>query len=206
MKRRLKNLGWLMAYAWKTCPAMYAVSLGKALFEAITTLVEIAGLGLVLDALTGGSSRQDCIRLIFFFVLFNLALSLLSQLFSLAQLTVMRRASDAVQQSYIRDSVEIDYHWVQDRSILNLKQKSMGANPAWFIEYLSRAVKCLLQMGGIAYLFSALSPLLLFLLILSSAADILLVMDQTQIANTRHRLAPDGLLLELVPRLHKCFR
>lgn len=181
MKQRMKNLGWLLAYAWKTCPAMYAVSLGKALFEAITTLVDIAGLGLVVDALTGGGSRQDCIRLIFFFVLFNLALSLLSQLFSLAQLTVMRRASDTVQQGYIRDSVEIDYHRVQDRSMLNLKQRSIKANPAWFVEYLSRAVKCLLQMGGIAYLFSALSPLLLLLLLLSSAADILLVVRERKL-------------------------
>jgi len=178
MKRRWENLCWLLVYAWKTCPAMYAVSLGKALFFAVTSLVDIAGLGLVLDALTGGSPRQDCILLILSFVLFNLTLSLLSQLLSLAELTVMRRASDTVQREYSRDSVQIDYHWVQDRSLLNLKQKSIGANPAWFIEYLGRAVKCLLQIGGIAYLFASLSPLLLLLLVLSSAANILLLLRE----------------------------
>lgn len=181
MKRRWKNLCWLLAYAGKTCPAMYAVSLGKALFFALTSLVDIAGLGLVLDALTGGSPKQACVPLVWGYVLFNLTLSLLSQLLSLAEVTVMRRASDTVQREYSRDSVQIDYHWVQDRSLLNLKQKSIGANPAWFIEYLGRAVKCLLQMGGIAYLFSSLSPLLLLLLVLSSAADILLLLREKKL-------------------------
>ena len=127
MKKRFENLCFLLTYAWKKCKALYFASLGKAVFNALLPLIDIAGLGFVVDALVNNSPRHEVMRLILYFLLFNLAVALLSQLLTLAENIIMRKASDITQRDYMNDSIRIDYHYAQDRSILDLKKKSMGA-------------------------------------------------------------------------------
>ncbi len=175
MKKRFDNLCFLLAYAWKKCKVLYLASLGKAIFNALLPLIDIAGLGLVVDALVNNRPRHEVMRLILFFLLFNLTVALLSQLLTLAENIIMRKASDITQRDYMNDSIRIDYHYAQDRSILNLKKKSMGANPAWFLWSVGKLVKCIVQFAGITYLFSILSPLFLGVLLLTSVLSILFI-------------------------------
>lgn len=175
MKKRFKNLCFLLMYAWKKCKTLYFASLGKAIFNALLPLVDIAGLGLVVDALVNNRPRYEVMRLIICFLIFNLSVALFSQLLTLVENIVMRKASDIAQRDYVNDSIRINYHYAQDRSILDLKKKSMGANPAWFILSVGKLIKCIVQFAGIAYLFSVLSPLFLFVLVLTSFLSILFI-------------------------------
>ena len=181
MKKRFENLCFLLAYAWKKCKALYFASLGKAVFNALLPLIDIAGLGLVVDALVNNSPRHEVMRLILYFLLFNLAVALLSQLLTLAENIIMRKASDITQRDYMNDSIRIDYHYAQDRSILDLKKKSMGANPAWFILSFGQLIKCIVQFVGIAYLFSVLSPLFLSVLLLTSVLSIWFIVRERRL-------------------------
>ena len=181
MKKRFENLCFLLAYAWKKCKALYFASLGKAVFNALLPLIDIAGLGLVVDALVNNSPRYEVMRLILYFLLFNLAVALLSQLLTLAENIIMRKASDITQRDYMNDSIRIDYHYAQDRSILDLKKKSMGANPAWFIFSFGQLIKCIVQFVGIAYLFSVLSPLFLSVLLLTSVLSIWFIVRERRL-------------------------
>ena len=157
MKKRFDDLCFLLIYAWRKCKALYFASFGKALFNALLPLIDIAGLGLVVDALVNSRPRHEVMRLILYFLLFNLAAALLSQLLTLAENIIMRKASDITQCDYINDCIQIDYHYAQDRSILDLKKKSIGANPSWFIWSVGKLIKCIIQFIGISYLFSVLS-------------------------------------------------
>ena len=181
MKKRFENLCFLLTYAWKKCKALYFASLGKAVFNAFLPLIDIAGLGLVVDALVNNSPRHEVMRLILYFLLFNLAVALLSQLLTLVENIIMRKASDITQRDYMNDSIRIDYHYAQDRSILDLKKKSMGANPAWFILSFGQLIKCVVQFVGIAYLFSVLSPLFLSVLLLTSVLSILFIVRERRL-------------------------
>ena len=109
MKKRFENLCFLLTYAWKKCKALYFASLGKAVFNALLPLIDIAGLGLVVDALVNNSPRHEVMGLILYFLLFNLAVALLSQLLTLAENIIMRKASDITQRDYMNDSIRIDY-------------------------------------------------------------------------------------------------
>ena len=182
MKKRLKNLCYLLAYSRKKCKALYFASIGKAVFLALLPLMDIAGLGLIVDALVNSRPRGEILRLILYFLLFNLAVSLITQLLTLAENVVMRKASDITQRDYVHDSIKIDYHYAQDRSILDLKKKSMGANPAWFIAAIGQLVKCIIQFSGIAYLFTVLSPLFLVVLLLASVLSVLFILRERRLA------------------------
>ncbi len=181
MKKRFDDLCFLLIYAWRKCKALYFASFGKALFNALLPLIDIAGLGLVVDALVNSRPRHEVMRLILYFLLFNLAAALLSQLLTLAENIIMRKASDITQRDYMNDSIRIDYHYAQDRSILDLKKKSMGANPAWFIFSFGQLIKCIVQFVGIAYLFSVLSPLFLSVLLLTSFLSILFIVRERRL-------------------------
>lgn len=181
MKKRFDDLCFLLIYAWRKCKALYFASFGKALFNALLPLIDIAGLGLVVDALVNSRPRHEVMRLILYFLLFNLAAALLSQLLTLAENIIMRKASDITQCDYINDCIQIDYHYAQDRSILDLKKKSMGANPAWFIFSFGQLIKCIVQFVGIAYLFSVLSPLFLSVLLLTSFLSILFIVRERRL-------------------------
>lgn len=191
MKKRLENLWYLLIYSWKKCRSLCFASVGKAVFYALISLLDVAGLGLVVNALVSHRPRQEVFRLILCFLLFHLVVALIAQLLTLAENVAMRRASDVTQRDYIRDGVCIDYHYAQDRSVLDRKKKSMGANPAWFTVLVGQLLKCILQLAGIAYLFTRLSPLFLCVLTLSSTLLILLVLRERRLDFAWHNASAE---------------
>ena len=145
------------------------------MFCALLPLIHIAGLGVVVDALTAGRPRRQVLNLILTYLAVNLAIALLTQLLTLADNNIMRRASDLTQRDYIRDRVSINYHYAQDKSILNLRKRSMSAHPVWLLNDLGTLFRYAVQFVGIAYLFSALSPLFLGVLLGISVLSVALV-------------------------------
>ncbi len=174
MKRRLKNMVYLLSYAWGKGRLIFFTTAGTATFHALLPLIDIAGLGLVVEALTNGKSKQDVVRLILLYLALNLVIAVLKQLLTLADNNIKRKVSDITQLDYMRDCIYINYHYAQDGSILDLKKKSMGTHPVWFLNNLGVLLQYLVQFAGVAYLFAVFSPLFLFLLLLTSAFSLYL--------------------------------
>ncbi|MEG1779429.1 MAG: hypothetical protein RR263_04945, partial [Oscillospiraceae bacterium] len=63
---------------------------------------------------------------------------------------------------------------MQDGSILDLKKKSMGAHPVWFIEDLGILLLYIVQFTGIAYIFAVLSPIFIVIILITSTLSVFL--------------------------------
>lgn len=174
MREKLHNAAYLLSYAWRKHKLLFLTEGTKALFQAILPLIDIAGVGIVISALTSGADKSRVTQLILFYLCINLAVALISNLITLANNNVMRRTSDIVQLDYMHNCLYINYHYVQDKSILDLKKKSMGAQPAWFLGYAGELLKYIVQFAGIVFLFASLSPLFIALILLTSSVSVFL--------------------------------
>jgi ABC-type multidrug transport system fused ATPase/permease subunit len=175
MKDKLHNAAYLFAYAWQKHKLSFLTSGAKALFQAILPLVDIAGVGIVVGALTSGAEKNKVVQLILFYLCVNLAVALISNLLTLADNNVMRRTSDIVQLDYMYDCIYINYHYAQDKSILDLKKKSMGAQPTWFLGYVGELFKYIVQFTGIIFIFASLSPMFIVLILLTSSVSVFMI-------------------------------
>lgn len=172
MMLRLKNSMFLLPYAWKKCKSLFFTTAAKSVFNASLPLINIAGLGLVVNALVNGEAKANVVKLIILFVSFNLLIAITTNVITLLDNNIMRRASDITQLDYARDGIDINYHYVQDGSILDLKKKSMGANPVWFIEDLGILLLYIVQFIGIAYIFAVLSPIFIVIIFITSTLSV----------------------------------
>lgn len=174
MMLRLKNSMFLLSYAWKKCRSLFFTTAAKSIFNASLPLINIAGLGLVVNALMNGEAKANVVKLIILFVSFNLLIAITTNVITLLDNNIMRRASDIIQLDYARDGIDINYHYVQDGSILDLKKKSMGAHPVWFIEDLGTLLLYIVQFTGIAYIFAVLSPIFIVIILITSTLSVFL--------------------------------
>lgn len=99
----------------------------------------------------------------------NLAISLIEQGLSLWENNAMRKSSNLLQYEYIQDCLDVDYDFVQDGKILNLKRKSMIAQPAFFLSNWGNFINYSVQFIGVVSIFSILSPLFIVIILILSA-------------------------------------
>ncbi len=158
MKNKLKNTAFLLKYSWQKCRLLFLTSSAKHLFSVFLPLIDIAGLGFIVGALTDRAPKDRVIRLILIYAAVNFAFSTVGALLTLADNIVMRKASDITQLDYMSDCVFINYHYVQDGSMLDLKRKSIGAQPAWFIENFCGLIFYALQYIIMFCVFAFISP------------------------------------------------
>lgn len=177
--------------SWREHRLFAFVSILKNGSTALVPLINIAGTGRVLDALTTGG---DVVSVVLGFVGLSLGVSLAGQIFSYFEIVLERKASDAVQFDYMRDGVTVNYHFAQDCSILEMKKKTMGANPVFSFRYIGNLIDHLVRFAGIVYLFSRLAPWFLLIIFVTSAVSVKLVFmgrkaefdyENLQIENTR---------------------
>ena len=126
--KRLKNMLYLLNYAWQKCRILYLTTTLRHCFGAVVPLINVVGLGAVVDALTTEKPRSEVIQVILYYLLLNLAISVFTKVFELLDNNAKRRASDMVQLDYVRDGVYINYHYAQDGSVLDMKKKTVGGH------------------------------------------------------------------------------
>lgn len=170
----LKNIKYLFTYAWRKSKSLFVFISLQSIFSAFLPLINIAGLGIVINSLTEKESYGKVMQYIIIYLSVNLTISIITQVFSLLASTLGRKVSDSMQYDYMVDCVNINYHYVQDKSVLDLKNKSMGAHPAIFLSKMGIFLNYIVQFAGIIYIFSVLSPLFILILFLTSACSIIL--------------------------------
>ena len=174
MKHVLKNAMFLLKYAIKKCGFLFVTTTVRSVFAAFLPLINVVGIGIVVDALMNRRSKEEILSTVFTYLLFQLSISLFSEIFAFIDNCAVRKASDITQTDYMRDAIFINYHYAQDGKILDLKKKSMKAHPAWLLRDLGILLKYVVQFAGIAYLFASTSPLFILILLINSAVSIAL--------------------------------
>lgn len=174
MSKKCKNAAYLLGYAWGKCSSLFFTTSLKYIFSAVLPLVGIVGLGSVVDALVSGKTAGEVRVTVVVYLSISLAVNLLKTAITYIDNIVMRKASDITQLDYMSDCVFINYHYAEDGSILDLKNKSLGANPVWFLDSLFKLLFYLVQFAGVAYLFALLSPWFIAVIALTSSVSVAL--------------------------------
>lgn len=172
--KKLKNLKFLFARAWALSKGYFLLCLVKSLFSGLLPLVSVLGVGIVTDALLEGRPQKQVVGVIALFLSVNLAVAVAGHIFTLLDNFAMRKITDKVQYEYMNDCVCVDYHYVQDGTMMNLKAKSMMAHPAFFISTWGVFFNYLVQTAGILFIFSVLSPWFVLILVIISAGLIVM--------------------------------
>lgn len=181
MKHVLKNAVFLLKYALKKCSFLFATTTVRYTFAAIIPMINVVGIGIVVDALLSQKSRGDLLSTVLTYVLFQLSISLLTEVFAFIDNIAVRKASDITQKDYMRDAVFINYHYAQDGSILDLKKKSMKAHPIWLLRDIGILLKYVIQFLGITYLFASTSPWFILIIIITSTISIALSLKKQKL-------------------------
>lgn len=179
--KKLENIKYLFIQAWKINKSLFFIIAAKSVFSAFLPLVNIAGLGMVINALVSGEPKNAVLRLIIIYLSVNLAIAIISEILSLLDIMVQRKVSNIIQFDYMYDCVNINYHFVQDGSILDLKLKSMGAHPALFLPNVGKFLNYIIQFAGLIYIFSLFSSLFILMLALTSLLSIILTFETRKI-------------------------
>lgn len=160
--------------AWKDARKYLVLTLSVNVFNGVIPLINIVGLGSVIDAFLNDQPLSAVIPIILAYLSLNLIISVAGQTFNLFNNNEMRRLTNEIQKSYMRDTVNIDYHYVSDGQIANLRRKSMGAYPAFFLSTWGECCRFSIQIIGALAVFAALSPLFIAVSAVLSTALIIL--------------------------------
>ncbi len=163
----------LLRNAWKNYKLYMLVILLENVFSAALPLIDVAGIGIIIDKIMKDTDKTEILHVILFYILLNLFVSLLKLFFQFLNNISMRKATDKIQLEYIRDGIIVDYHWAQDGAVLDRKKKSMGSNPLFLFTYIGTFVNHVVKLAGVAYIFVWLSPFFLLFLGLLSALSII---------------------------------
>lgn len=169
LRTRMKNLRFLFARSWRLSKSYFLLCLVKNLFSGLLPLINVFGAGIIVDALLAGKSRREVTGVIALYLSANLTVAVIRHVLTLLDNLAMRRITNIAQYEYMNDVVCVNYHYVQDGSMMNLKRKSMRAHPAFFPAALGNFFNYLVQFSGILFIFSVLSPWFVLIILAISA-------------------------------------
>ena len=128
------NIKLLITRAWKLSKGYCLIAAINNFFGAVLPLVNIIGLGAVVNALVTNEPYENVIRIIIIYLFINLGIAVSKELLNLIELYIMRLTSNIAQYAWSEDIVKIDYHYAQDGTIRDLRMKSMDTHPAFYIK------------------------------------------------------------------------
>ena len=160
--------------AWKMSRAYLITDLLRNIFEATIPLVNIFGLGIIIDSITSGKTQEETITSIIIYLSINLSVCIVRELIRLAENNAMRKSSNKLQFEYMENCLDIDYHFVQDGQILSLKQKSMSSQPAFSINFYGDTLNNFIKLIGAFSSFLVLSSIFAAVILVISAVLIFL--------------------------------
>lgn len=176
-KKRMKKLTIffeLLRYTWKNHKSLVFVTVFENIFSATLPLINIVGIGAIIDALMNELSNKAVMNIILMFTALNLSVSLIKYVLTYLHNITARKASDKIQYDYMRDGIIVNYHWAQDGSVLDMKKKSMGANPVFVFSHIGNFIDYIVKFSGILFIFSILSPLFIIMISATSAISIVI--------------------------------
>lgn len=159
------NFVFLLKETWAKAKAYFAITLIKNMIGAMVPVIDIIGIGQVVEMLTTNQDYQRVVTTILVYVAINLGVSLVSVMLTAVENRVMRKSTNVLQFGYMKDCVNVDYHFVQDRTLLDLKPKSMRARPEFFLSLWGRCISDISKIAGVITIVAVVSPWFLLALV-----------------------------------------
>ena len=170
----MKNLRYLAVRTWQVGKRMYAIVACKSAFMAAAPLIDVVGLGLLVDALIRGRHLAEVLRILVPFVCASLACRLVDALLKWQLNIALRQASNVIAFDFAKDNLAIDYHYVQDSSLENRRKRSMRMDPGYFTWMLGVILSNIIQFAGILTICIAFAPPFIALLLATGAILVIL--------------------------------
>ncbi len=158
----------LLKAAWVSEKRLFLIVMGQSLFDALIPMVDIVGIGAVIDALVTGHDRKRVSAVILYYVLVHTGISLVRELLTWLRNREARKSTNAVQYRYARQSLEVDFPYIQTGDFLSLKRRSMHIMPSMYINTLGNLMSYLVKYIGIFSVFATINPLLILCILLLS--------------------------------------
>ena len=158
----------LLEAAWVSEKRLFLIVMGQSLFDALIPMVDIVGIGAVIDALVTGHDRKRVSAVILYYVLVHTGISLVRELLTWLRNREARKSTNAVQYRYARQSLEVDFPYIQTGDFLSLKRRSMHIMPSMYINTLGNLMSYLVKYIGIFSVFATINPLLILCILLLS--------------------------------------
>lgn len=176
MSIKIKNLFFLLKNLFKLSKSIFIVIIIKNIFKIAVSFSNILGIGIVINALEKGKSKEHIFYIILLYVIINIGVTIIRELIQLLENFIMRKLSNEMQYEYSNDSLKINYHYVQDNTILQMRRKSMQGHPAGvFVDTISNFTYYLLHLVCLISIFSYYSPLFIFAILITSFISIIFV-------------------------------
>ena len=106
--KRIKDIKFLLIRSWKTSKRYCLITATKNIFQATLSLINIVGLGMVVNALVTNESYDQIIALIIVYLSINLGIVIVGEILQLLDNNTMRKVSNVAQFNYSRDSVNVN--------------------------------------------------------------------------------------------------
>ena len=158
----------LLKAAWVSEKRLFLIVMGQSLFDALIPMVDIVGIGAVIDALVTGHDRKRVSAVILYYVLVHTGISLVRELLTWLRNREARKSTNAVQYRYARQSLEVDFPYIQTGDFLSLKRRSMHIMPSMYINTLGNLMSYLVKYIDIFSVFATINPLLILCILLLS--------------------------------------
>ncbi len=168
IKKIFENTAFCFRNTWKNSRQYLFATVIKNLFSAVIPLVDIAGLGYTINALEAKEPLENVAKYIFGYVLINLTITIAGHFLTLWENNAMRKSSNILQFKYMQDCLDIDYHYIQDGKILDLKQKSMRSQPPFFLNQWGNVLNYLIKIVSVLFVFLEFSSIFMLIILLLS--------------------------------------
>ncbi|MDE7324873.1 MAG: ABC transporter ATP-binding protein/permease [Lachnospiraceae bacterium] len=164
----MKVLKRLLKTAWESNQKFCLIVMGQNLFEALISIIDILGIGSVIDALVTRQEKSRVFSIIMFYVLIHTGISLTRELLTWRKNVEARKSTNQVQYQYAKQSLEVDFPYIQTGAFLNLKRNSMKIMPAFYIATFGELLSYIVRFIGIFWIFARIGPWLVLCIILLS--------------------------------------
>jgi len=173
--KRILDIAFLLSRSWIVSKKYCLITAANHIFQAFLPLINIIGLGIVVNALVTNEPYNRVIALIIVYISIHLGIAIAREVLQFLENNTMRKVSNLAQFDFSRDSVHVNYHYAQDGTIMNLRRKAMLAYPAFYEHHIGGLIKYIVQFAGILSILTLFSPLFLILIAVTSAVSIVLI-------------------------------
>lgn len=173
--KNFKNIKFLLARSWKINKSNCLFIVANNLFQAILPLINIVGLGMVINALVINESYNHVMTMIIIYLSINLGIAIIREVLQLFVINTARKVTNIAQFDFSKDSVNVNYHYAQDGTIMNFRKKAMSAYPGFYENHFGELIKYIAQFVGVISILSLLSSFFLLLIVITSVISIVLI-------------------------------
>lgn len=174
----MDKIVYLLNNAWKDNKKLFLIVMGHNLFEAIISMVDILGIGIIINALVTGEKEQSVFNIIIAYILINIVVSLVREIFIWLKDIEQRKSTNNIQYRYAWQSLAVDFPYIQTGGFLNLKRNSMRIMPAFYITTFGKLVSYIAKFLGILSIFTVINPFLVVCIIVLSVPVIFMSFNQ----------------------------